>query len=149
MSLGDTWHKLTLEELICLTSSKSLVELTKEYEKKPNQVQLLITDQGAMAELDNDLTPPRAGAQDNLNSYIILRWCPWFSQAFGVILDANLNMLTLDLLRFYTEDAPILLELLTATSLVLKQPNIPYSPTCRDESQVARFLSTSTSAATT
>lgn len=130
MSLGDTWHKLTLEELICLMSPKSVAELTKEYEKKPNQVQLLITDEGVTGEMDNDLTPPRAGAQDDLNSYIILRWCPWFSQIFGVISDANLNKLTLRLLRLYTEDAPILLELLTAISLLLRQPNIPYSPTC-------------------
>lgn len=112
-------------------SSKSLTELTKEYEKKPNRVQLLlINKQSSMSELDESLTPPRPGAQDDLNSYIILRWCPWFSQMFGVLSDENLNMLMIRLLRLNSEEAPILLELLTAAALVLKQPNIPYLPSC-------------------
>lgn len=134
------WHTLTLEELICLTSSKSLVELTKEYEKKPNRVQLFSHMQSSTEELDINLTPPRAGAQDDLNSYIILRWCPWFSRTFGVLNDSNLNMLTIRLLRLNSEETPILLELLTVVSLVLKQPNVPYSPTCQDQSVAERFL---------
>lgn len=140
MSCGATWHELTLEELICLTSSKSLMELTTEYEKKPNRVQLLINKQSRTSEPDKSLTPPRASAQDDLNSYIILRWCPWFSRTFGVLSEAHLNMLTIRLLRLNSEEAPILLELLTAVLLVLKLPNVPYSPTCRDPSQAERFL---------
>jgi hypothetical protein len=140
MSWATTLHKLTLEELICLTSSKSLSELTKDYDMKPNRVQLLINKERSMCELDNSLTPPQASAQDDLNTYIILRWCPWFSQTFGVLSDSNLNMLTIRLLRLNSEEAPILLEVLTAVSLVLKQPNVPYSPTCRDPSRAERFI---------
>jgi hypothetical protein len=140
MSWATTLHKLTLEELICLTSSKSLSELTKDYDMKPNRVQLLINKERSMCELDNSLTPPQASAQDDLNTYIILRWCPWFSQTFGVLSDSNLNMLTIRLLRLNSEEAPILLEVLTAVSLVLKQPNVPYSPTCPDPSRAERFI---------
>lgn len=141
---GATWHELTLEELICLTSSKSLSELTREYEKKPNRVQLLIDDKQRSANNeqpgDESLTPPRAVAQDDLKSYTVLRWCPWFSRTFGVLSDAHLNMLTVRLLRLNSEENPILLELLTAVTLVLKLPNVPYAPTCRDPSQAERFL---------
>lgn len=140
MSWATLLHKLTLEELICLTSSKSLSELTKEYNMKPNRVQLLINKERSMCELDNSLIPPQASAQDDLNTYIILRWCPWFSQTFGVLSDSNLNMLTIRLLRLNSEAAPILLEVLTAVSLVLKQPNVPYSPTCPDPSRAERFI---------
>lgn len=103
MNWGATWHELTLEESICLTSSKSLTELTTEYEKKPNRVQLLINTQRSTSEPDKSLTPPRAGAQDDLNSYIILRWCPWFSRTFGVLSEANLSTLTIRLLRLNSE----------------------------------------------
>lgn len=140
MSWPTTLHELTLEELICLTSSKTLTELTKDYETKPNRVQLLISKESSICEPDNSLIPPQASAQDDLNSYIILRWCPWFSRTFGVLSDATLNMLTLRLLRLNSEEAPILLEVLTAVSLVLKQPNVPYSPTCRDPSRAERFI---------
>ena len=133
------WHTQTLEELLCLTSSTSLAKLTKDYEKKPNRVQLLI-NAVKHSEPDNGLTPPQVGAQDDLNSYIVLRWCPWFSRTFGVLSEENLNMLTIRLLRLSSEEAPIQLELLAATSLVLKLPNIPYAPTCGDPSQAERFL---------
>lgn len=140
MSWATTLHRLTLEELICLTSSKSLSELTKDYDMKPNPVQLLINKERSTCELDNSLIPPKASAQDDLNTYIILRWCPWFSQTFGVLSDSILNMLTIRLLRLNSEEAPILLEVLIAVSLVLKQPNVPYSPTCPDPSRAERFI---------
>ena len=140
MSWAAMWHELTLEELICFTSTRSLMELTEEYEKKPNRVQLLINSRSWRSEPDPSLIPPRASAQDDLNSYTILRWCPWFSRTFGVLSDADLNMLTIRVLRLNSEASPILLELLTAASLVLKLPNVPYAPTCRDPSQVERFL---------
>lgn len=139
--VGAMWHKLTLEELMCLTSSKSRTELAKDYEDKPNRVQLLSsTKQSCNEPPDDSLVPPQASAQDDLNSYIILKWCPWFSQTFGVLSDANLNMLTLRLLRLNSKDAPVLLELLTAVALVLKVPNIPYFPTCQVQSQAEWFL---------
>ena len=135
------WHKLTLEELLCLTSSKSLVELTKEYEKRPNRVQLFLRKQSCTGGLvDHGHAPPCASAQDDLDSYIILRWCPWFSNMFGVLSDANLNMLTLKLLRLNSEEHPISLELLSTALLVLTQPNVPFTPTCRDSSQAQTFL---------
>ncbi|KAI4822171.1 hypothetical protein KUCAC02_007730 [Chaenocephalus aceratus] len=84
---------LPLEELLCLTSSKTVAELTREYEKKPNRVQLLIGRRGSAGQKDESLAPPRATVQDDLNSYIILRWCPWFSRTFGVLSDADLNAL--------------------------------------------------------
>lgn len=142
MSSSVTWHKRTLEELICLTSGASLTELTERYEKKPNRVQLLVKKQSASATLEQDglIGPPGARAGDDLNSYILLRWCPWFSRTFGALSDANLYMLTVRLLRLDSEQAPILLELLSAVCLVLKQPNVPYIPTCRDPAGADRFL---------
>lgn len=134
------WHKLTLEELICLTSSESLTELTERYKKKSNRVQLLIKKQNSTHEPDSLIEPPRAHAQDSFNWYIILRWCPWFSRTFGVLSDMHLYMLTIRLLRLNSEQAPILLELLTAVSLVLKQPNVPCLPTCQDPARAERFL---------
>ncbi|KAJ8009790.1 hypothetical protein DPEC_G00068070 [Dallia pectoralis] len=140
MSLGTAWHELTLQEMICLTSGKPLTELAREYEKKPDRVQLLIIDQSATGVLPESLTPPRPSAQDDLESYVILKWCPWFSRTFGVLSDAHLNMLTIRLLRLNTDETPVLLELLTAVSLVLKQPNVPYPPTCRHTYRAERFL---------
>ena len=141
MSWGPTWHELTLEELICLTSSKSLRELNKGYDMKPNRVPLLIKKQSSTSKLDDvSLRPPQSGAQDDLNSYIILKWCPWFSRMFGVLSDANLNTLTLRLLRLNSEEAPVLLELLTAAVLVLTHPNVPYSPTYQDPCLAEQFL---------
>lgn len=139
MSWVATWHKLTLEELLCLTSSRSQTELAKEYENKPNRVQLMIGSQRS-SEPDLNHVPPQASAQDDLNSYIMLRWCPWFSRTFGVLSEANLNMLTLRLLRLNSEEAPILLELVTAAMLVLTQPNIPHSPICQEPRGAERFL---------
>lgn len=140
MGSSATWHEMTLEELICLTSSKSLKEITKCYEKKPNRVQLLIKRQTSTRKPDIPIEPPRAYAQDNLNSYIVLKWCPWFSRTFGVLSEMNLYMLTIRVLRLHSVQAPILLELLAAASLVLKQPNVPYLPTCQDPAQAERFL---------
>ena len=140
MSQDAAWHKLTLEELIGLTSSKCLTDLAKEYDKRPDRVQLFLNRQSSTAELDTGLTPPRPCAQDDLNSYIILRWCPWFSQTFGVLSEENLNMLTVRLLRLNSQEAPILLELLTAVLLVLKQPNVPRSPPCHNPTLAETFL---------
>lgn len=141
MNSSVPWHKRTLEELICLTSGASLTELTERYEKKPKRVQLLVKKQStSTVEQDSLIEPPKACASDDLNSYILLRWCPWFSQMFGVLTDANLCMLTVRLLRLNSEQAPILLELLLAVYLVLKQPNVPYIPTYRDPAGADRFL---------
>lgn len=139
MSWATAWHELTLEDLICLTSSRSCVELTKEYETKPNRLQLMINVQSSNEPV-LDQAPPRATAQDDLNSYIMLRWCPWFSQTFGRLSDANLNMLAVRLLRLNSEEAPILLELVIAVMLVLTQPNIPHAPTCHEPHRAERFL---------
>ena len=126
---------------MCLSSSKSLAELTKDYEKKPKRVQLFsLLQRSTTEEPDGGLSPPRAGAQDDLDSYVILRWCPWFSQTFGVLTESHLNTLTVRLLRLNSEETPIPLELLTAVLLVLKQPNVPYPPTCKDLSLAERFL---------
>ena len=140
MNQSARWHKLTLEELLCVTPSTALVELTEKHEDKRNRLQLLISEGNSTLSEDKITAPPQACGQDDLDSYIILRWCPWFSRTFGVLSDGNLNMLTLRLLRINSEKRPILLELLAAVSLVLKQPDIPFLPLCQDASRAESFL---------
>lgn len=142
-SLCTIWHLLTLEELISLTSCKYCQELTHAYQEKiPPNVQVCM-NQSANDDTGifwDKFTPPVANGQDDLNSYIILRWCPWFSRTFGILSDSNLYMLTVRLLRLYSEQHPILLELIAAVALVLTQPNVPYDPICQDRTIVERYL---------
>lgn len=86
------------------------------------------------------LEPPQAESRCDLRSYIMTEWCPWFSRTFGVLSEANLNMLTVRLLRAHVEEGPVQLELLAAALIVLKAPNTPHAPTCREPSRAVEFL---------
>lgn len=147
-----SWHELTLEELIRLTSPKARATSSGRHEKKPAGIPLLLRTRferqrtiplGDVEQShwgDEAEPPPRAEAQDDLNSYVMTKWCPWFSRTFGVLSEGNLNMLTVRLLRVHSDDTPLLLELLATVLLVLKLPNAPRPPSCRDQSLATRFL---------
>lgn len=124
------WHELTLEELLHLTSSRSS------------------GGTGYIGQLSyrcdfcklGELTPPRAGSQDDLNSYIILKWCPWFSRTFGALSESHLNTLTVQLLARDSEDTPIPLELVASVLLVLTEPNVPLAPICKEAQHARLFI---------
>lgn len=75
-----------------------------------------------------------------MRSYIVTKWCPWFSRTFGELSEENLNMLTVRLLRVHVEEGPVLLEVLAAALIVLKAPNAPHAPTCREPLRALEFL---------
>ncbi|KAK2814712.1 hypothetical protein Q5P01_000546 [Channa striata] len=138
MESGDaSWHKLTLEELIRLTSPKPKAALG-HCEKKPKEIPLphrtpldprttvRRRDSSRASRSGDGLEPPPlAEARDDLNSYVVTRWCPWFSRTFEAISEENLNMLRVRILRVHGDETPLLLELLAAALLVLKLPNAP------------------------
>lgn len=126
--MAEHWHKLTLEELICLTEARPLGS-SRERSRGTAEKRTQETTQSHDRHVNID-QPPKAEVQDDLYSYIFLRWCPWYSHTFGVISEVNLNTLTAKLLSRTVErdKSHISLELLTGVTLVLTQPNIPYQP---------------------
>lgn len=142
--MAAQWHALTLEELMCLTAPKSPTDPTEDSESnRGTRGQRVIgEDDCAGAQNDGFRMPPKAKAQDDLNSYIILRWCPWYSRAFGVLCESNLSTLAVKLLTgtIDSKKPRISLELLTAVTLVLTQPNVPHRPSCADPSVARSFL---------
>lgn len=121
------WHTLTLEELIRLAEVRPLVSSHESlYGTEEGTRQLTWADKKE-ANVDR---PPKAEVQDDLHSYVILRWCPWYSRTFGAVSEADLNALTVKLLARTAESnkSRASLELLTGVTLVLTQPNIPHLP---------------------
>ncbi|KAK2841805.1 hypothetical protein Q5P01_012005 [Channa striata] len=146
-----SWHKLVLEELRSLTSPKPKAVLGN-CKKKPNEIPLpprtplgLRTmlhrrDSSRSCFCDKLESPPHAEAQDDLYLCVVTRWCPWFSRTFGMISEENLKMLMVKLLRVHDDETTLLLELLAMVLLVLKLPNAPRPPSCRDQSLATSFL---------
>ncbi|KAJ7983635.1 hypothetical protein DPEC_G00374890 [Dallia pectoralis] len=76
MSLGTAWHELTLQEMICLTSGKPLTEPARVREEtRP----CAAVDYRSKCYGCSAREPHTAQAQctrDDLESYVILKWCP-------------------------------------------------------------------------
>lgn len=130
-----SWHALTLEDLVCVSASQSF--LYGDYHVSFHDVTGSYICAGCE---QTESCPPKAGPQDDLNTYIILKWCPWFSHTFGVLSEEHVNMLTFRLLARNSVRMQLPLELVTAILLVLTEPNVPHAPRCKDVRHTEHFL---------
>lgn len=127
---GDCWHRLTLEEMILLTCSTG----SRGNTGADNTVH---TDRLFAA----NNTPPKRLAQDDLETYIVARWCPWFSRSFGPLSDCDMNTLAVKLLRSSKcRNSTTALEILTAVAIVLTRPNLTQRPHSCDRTLAKRLL---------
>lgn len=118
--MSREWHTLTLEELILLTCS---AQADRSDGHAPSR------HAGAFVPSNTDNPPPTRLAHDDLKTYIILRWCPWFSQSFGPLSDSDMYTLTVRLLSIPECSASTgALEVLTTVALVLTRPNATRRP---------------------
>lgn len=108
--MSREWHMLTLEELILLTCSAQ-AERSDIHARSCT---------GEFVPSAADDSPPKRLLHDDLETYIVLRWCPWFSRSFGPLSDGDVNALTVRLLNFPECAASTsALEVLTAVAIVL------------------------------
>lgn len=127
---GDCWHRLTLEEMILLTCSTSSQGNTGT----DNTVHM-----DRLFAANNTL--PKRLAQDDLETYIVARWYPWFSRSFGPLSDCDMNMLAVKLLRSSKCcTSTTALEVLTAVAIVLTRPNLTQRPHSCDRTLAKRLL---------
>lgn len=111
------WNRLPLEELLFAASSAP----RRGYVGAP--------------------PPPKAAPSDDLYTYVLSRWCPWYARTYGAIADTHLNTLVARTLQRETSTNGTL-ELLNAVILVLTQPNTPSPPTVADQTGAEGFILT-------
>lgn len=130
--MSGEWHTLTLEELILLACSA-------QSSQPNNHTRSDYTGEACVLSADDP--PPKRIAQDDLETYIVLRWCPWFSRSFGPLSDGDMSALTVRLLRSPECSASTsALEVLTAVAIVLTRPNVTRRPRGHHPAAVQKAL---------
>lgn len=130
--MGREWHTLTLEELILLTCS---TQTDQSADQAPSK------HAGVFVSSPAEDPPPAKLAHDDLKTYIILRWCPWFSRAFGPVADSDIYALTARLLGTPECRASTgALEVLTTVALVLTRPNTTKRPRLQNPTAARRAI---------
>lgn len=130
--MSREWNTLTLEELILLTCSAEAER--PEDRARGNRA-------GERAPSATDEPPPKRLPHDDLETYIVLRWCPWFSRSFGPLSDGDMNAVTVRLLSFPECSASTsALEVLTAVAIVLTRPNVTRRPCSHNPAAAKRAL---------
>lgn len=85
--------------------------------------------------------PPKAKPSDDLYTYVLSSWCPWYVRTYGAIVDTHLNTLIARVLQRGMSTNGTL-ELLNAVLLLLTQPNTTSLPTVTDQTGVEGVLLT-------
>lgn len=130
--MSREWHMLTLEELILLTCSA-------QAERSDDHARSNCT--GEFAPSATDDPPPKQRVHDDLETYIVLRWCPWFSRSFGPLSDGDMNALTVRLLNFpECSVSTSALKVLTAVAIVLTCPNVTRRPRSHNPAAAKKAL---------